>query len=80
MELKVVNNDKEYKESLKRLAPLGVYEHLELKGINQKRRTTWAQVYDRSNDKFYEFFINRDGFFKYKGKRLDMSVFKRKEE
>lgn len=37
-------------ESLKKLSSLGVYGNLELKGIVHKRRTVWAQVYDREKE------------------------------
>ena len=62
-------------ENLKKLSPIGVYGNLELKGIVHKRRTVWAQVYDREKDAFYELNINRDNIFRYKGKRVNMEVF-----
>ncbi len=62
-------------ENLKKLSPLGVYGNLELKGIVRKRRTVWAQVYDREKDAFYELNINRNNIFRYKGKRVNMEVF-----
>lgn len=62
-------------ESLKKLSSLGVYENLELKGIVHKRRTVWAQVYDRETDGFYELQINRDNIFRHRGKRVNMNVF-----
>lgn len=63
-------------EDLKKLPPLGVCGGLELKGVWQKRRTWWAQVYDREDDKFYHLFINKENRIKHKGKRLNMSDFK----
>ena len=62
-------------ESLKKLSSLGVYGNLELKGIVHKRRTVWAQVYDRETDGFYELQINRDNIFWHRGKRVNMNVF-----
>ena len=62
-------------ESLKKLSSLGVYGNLELKGIVHKRRTVWAQVYDRETDGFYELQINRDNIFHHRGKRVNMNVF-----
>ena len=67
-------------ESVKMLPALGVYRNLELKGIAHKRRTIWAQVYDREKDAFYELNINRDNIFRYKGKRINMEVFFGKRE
>ncbi len=62
-------------ESLKKLSSLGVYGNLELKGIVHKRRTVWAQVYDRETDGFYELQINQDNIFRHRGKRVNMNVF-----
>lgn len=68
-----------WEENLKKLPPIAVYGDLELKGVEHKRRTRWAQVYDKADDKFYNLFINRENYIKHKGKRLNLSNFTRKE-
>lgn len=72
----ILKLDKTETEELKKLPPLGVCRDLELKGVWQKRRTWWAQVYDRTDDKFYHLLINKENNIKHKGERLNMSDFK----
>lgn len=62
---------------MERLEPLGVYKNLELQGIRPKRRTWWAQIYDKTDGKFREIFINKESIIKYKGERIRMEAFKR---
>ena len=72
----ILKLEKAEAEDLKKLSPLGVCGGLELKGVWQKRRTWWTQVYDRTDDKFYHLLINKENNIKHKGKRLNMSDFK----